>query len=740
LAVASLGGVGLFCELNPILRLTSQVRGMAFTLSPQDRAIVCRGIRLFASEASQSGSSWTPATDLIESYRRCFGSSHYFSAESFDTVVRVRHGLDNLSVSSRAASPFIHLAALSSLVPSSLLIRRGDLRYRNPHELNREPVGFLDLLSIRLERMALDLESISPHSGRIELVAADAKEIPPAPSLSLDAVFTSPPYLNGTNYFRNTKLELWFGREIGSLADLTEFRRKAVTSGILDVHARAADETLPVSVRKSVSDVEEKAYDRRIPRMVEGYFSDISQAFRGVLKHLRPGAPVFIDIGDSVYNGVHVPTDRLLADCLEVLGLELEDRIVVRRRRSFDGSRLTQSLLRFRAARRHEPETPPRASQGLPQASWASFKKDFPHRLGAFRARNWGNPWHSLCSYQGKLKPSLAFHLVRAFAPPGSRVLDPFAGVGTIPFETAMVGSQAWAFEISPPAFYVSWAKLGCVEAIEARATIERLREYLSSQEVSQSEYDKADRIKFNGVVKNYFHPATFREILLARRYFWLHRPANPAQALVLASLLHILHGNRPYALSRRSHPLTPFAPTGPALQKSLISHLSTKVDRSLRVSKGSGFAPGRAVLQDATRPWPKEVTDLDCIITSPPFFASTRFFMGNWMRLWFTGWEEADFREKPGAFIDVRQLTSFRAYDSFFQLAHDRLVPGGRIVLHLGLSHKCDMARELSQVSARQFEVEDLAVESVVNQETHGETGKGTVTAHQYLVLKRKR
>jgi hypothetical protein len=42
----------------------------------------------------------------------------------------------------------------------------------------------------------------------------------------------------------------------------------------------------------------------------------------------------------------------------------------------------------------------------------------------------------------------------------------------------------------------------------------------------------------------------------------------------VFASLLHVLHGNRPYALSRRSHPLTPYAPTGPVEYKSLLRKL----------------------------------------------------------------------------------------------------------------------------------------------------------------------
>ena len=41
---------------------------------------------------------------------------------------------------------------------------------------------------------------------------------------------------------------------------------------------------------------------------------------------------------------------------------------------------------------------------------------------------------------------------------------------------------------------------------------------------------------------------------------------------------------------------------------------------------------------QDATEWWPADVNELDAVITSPPFFDSTRFYLGNWMRLWFCG------------------------------------------------------------------------------------------------------
>jgi hypothetical protein len=203
-----------------------------------------------------------------------------------------------------------------------------------------------------------------------------------------------------------------------------------------------------------------------------------------------------------------------------------------------------------------------------------------------------------------------------------------------------------------------------------------------------------------------------------------------------LAALLHILHGNRPYALSRRSHPITPFAPTGPAEYRALLPHLREKVSRSFEVARPAEFVEGRVFYQDATAWWPQEVDQLDAIITSPPFFDSTRFYLANWMRLWFCGWEATDFKSQPRAFVDERQKQGFEIYAPVFRQARERLRPGGVMVLHLGKSKKCDMARSLTGIATRWFRVVDVYTETVGHCESHGIRDKGTVTAHQFLVL----
>jgi hypothetical protein len=147
-------------------------------------------------------------------------------------------------------------------------------------------------------------------------------------------------------------------------------------------------------------------------------------------------------------------------------------------------------------------------------------------------------------------------------------------------------------------------------------------------------------------------------------------------------------------------------------------------------------FVAGKCLFQDATAAWPRQVDGLDAIITSPPFFDSTRFYLANWMRLWFCGWDDQDFREKPRGFIDELQKSDFTIYEPIFRQARERLRHGGVMVLHLGKSRKCDMAQSLVNLARTWFSVADVFSESVEHCESHGIRDKGTVVEHTYMVL----
>jgi hypothetical protein len=739
----TLGLDAAYAEVNPICQEVTAAKLNALSLADDTRRQVVEMLRELGTDFSRQLHRASPDPVLESSYAAVFGNSEFFDPHVFKLILRTRTWVDQIQQTTPIVASFAAIAALRSLIPASRLIRRGDLRFKTAAEANKLNVDFVVAVQESLNMVASDIADLRPGTGRSRFVGDDAKSLRKADVVGVSALITSPPYLNGTNYFRNTKVELWFLRRLRTRADLSDFRYQAVTAGINDVTVRKAEARRGVfasnKVARIVDRIERSAYDRRIPQMVATYFGDIFLAFKSCVPHLDPGALVAVDIGDSCYGDVHVPTDDVLAGMLEGMNCRLDDRVVLRERLSRGGHPLRQTLQIFR---RNRSSPRPERTRGTARHQWINkweqFKSELPQQKGDMARRNWGHPLHSLCSYQGKLKPAIAHLLVDIFVPARGRVLDPFAGVGTIPLEAALSGRTAFGFDISPPALEITRAKLGVPDIGACAAVINDLAAAIANFRMTATLRRRADAVRFNGAIEDYFHAETFREIIGAREYFLCHPPATDAASMVFASLLHILHGNRPYALSRTSHPITPFAPSGPTTYRALLPRLRGKVARSFVRERDPGFTPGTAFAQDATKPWPEAVRDLDTIITSPPFFDSTRFHTGNWMRLWFAGWEAADFKTRPLDFVDERQKRSFDVYGPIFASAAERLKPDGIFVLHLGHSRKCDMAAAMTPIAATAFRIADQFTESVAHCESHGVRDKGTVTAHQYLILER--
>ncbi len=726
----SLGKLGLYSDVNPLCRMIIEAKSIASQLPSQERGNLVASLQVLANEIKRDGLNSSADAEIKESYKACFGNSVFFSPENFELVLKARTFVDEIQ--SEQTRLFVEIAAVRSLIPASLLIRRGDLRFKNEKELSKGTAKLIDVFCDSIALIADDISSMRPSSGSVQCIGESA--LATNYIHKIDAVVTSPPYLNGTNYFRNTKVELWFTRQLKDKAGLRAFRHEAVTAGINDVtkgKSQLRDEVYQsLRLDEIVKVVTESAYDVRIPMMVRGYFNDLFATFERIVPQLNKDGVVAVDIGDSSYAGVHVPTDDLLIELMEQLGLRKIDEVVLRERMSRSGFKLSQKLLVF------DKPSSTKKNRRLP-TKWSAFKKNLPHQTGEMAARNWGNQLHSLCSYQGKLKPAIANLLVDSLVPNNGTVLDPFSGVGTIPFEAALSGRMSFGFDISPSAFHISNAKVTRQKRDEVKPLLEQLSEYIAKYQLRESDLDEAKRISFNSSVVDYFHPDTMAEILAARSFF-LQPRTDPAFSLLQACMQHILHGNRPYALSRRSHPITPYAPSGDFEYRGLMERLTAKVERSLSHDLGSSFVDGQIWNIDCTSRWPDEVNELDAVITSPPFFDSTRFYLANWMRLWFSGWDRSSFDIRPQEFIDERQKKGFNVYDAIFRSSAERMKKGAYFALHLGKSKKCDMAEEIQKISKPYFRIADVFTESVEHCESHGFRDKGTVTGHQYLVLER--
>ena len=732
----------VYSEVNPLLQFLISVKIKVLKASKTERNKLNSRLLEILKKFPNSICNFKENEDLKSSYERVFSNSKYFPKDNLSDLLKLRSFIDIIKLEDELLADLITIATLSILLPVSFLKKAGDVRFKTKKDIDKGIPKLNDLLPEKLVEIAEDVINFDyTLKKNHEHILSNAKNIGRINELKVGAIVTSPPYLNGTNYFRNTKVELWFLRFLQNESDLRYYRDQALTSGINDVKKEYAKiNGIDISskskiLKATLIELNKNSYDSRIPIMAKSYFEDMYHVFNDVRPSLQPKSKVIIDIGDSIFGNIHIKTDEILIEILTGIGYKLIDNKILRKRRSRNKEILTQTLLIFESSNAIVRKNGVKGKFKWSK-NWNTFKEIIPHQQSPFSSRNWGHNNHSLCSYQGKLKPAIAHHLVNTFVPREGTVLDPFSGVGTIPFEAALAGKKSYGIDISLPAYYISSAKVGTLEQSACDKYVNKLNDFISANTCIKSELEETRTFGFNKTLAEYYEEETLKEILLARRFFKENIPTTDSEMLVISSLLHILHGNRPYALSRRSHPIVPYAPSGEFEYKNLITKVNEKINRVLKEDIPINYRRGKIFNQDTTTIWPQEITDLDAIITSPPFFDSTRFYLANWIRIWFTGWSDIDFKYQPNSFVDEKQKKDFAIYESIFRQGRERLKKDGVFVLHLGKSVKCDMAQELMKVSKRWFRTVDLFDESVAHCESHGFKDKGTVTSHQYLVL----
>lgn len=347
-AADSMGCNTVYSEINPLLRLMIAAKLKVMETSCDDRKVLARQLLSIAESIVESAQRYELNVELKEHYQKTFGSSAYFPEKELETILRLRSYIDDARNYDCLLGDLLDIGVLSCLLPVSFLKKQGDVRFRT--EAERKNMSCMaDILPSKIREIAEDVGNPDIHiSHKHTMITANAKCIGRIPRVDISDVITSPPYLNGTNYFRNTKLELWFMGELKGKGNLRSFRNEALTSGINDVIMKSS--STPMDYHSPLLDntlekLEVNAYDSRIPKMTECYFNEMFQLFSGLSRHLLPNANVLIDLGDSIFSNVHIKTDRILVEVLKCIGLECEERLVLRQRRSRGGGMLSQVLL-----------------------------------------------------------------------------------------------------------------------------------------------------------------------------------------------------------------------------------------------------------------------------------------------------------------------------------------------------------------------------------------------------------
>ena len=200
----------------------------------------------------------------------------------------------------------------------------------------------------------LRILSNSPVTVAGKVRKGDARTLRGIRSASVDAVITSPPYLNAIDYLRGHKLALvWLG--YGS-SDIS--RIKCLGVGARTQHERHASKRVSEITRlASISELPPK-----IDRVVRPYAYDMMACLRQTHRVLRPNGYAVYVVSNSVLRGAEIDTARIIEETASDAGLLLEGRYmreIPRERRylpppqtanddQLAGRMRTESVLRFR--------------------------------------------------------------------------------------------------------------------------------------------------------------------------------------------------------------------------------------------------------------------------------------------------------------------------------------------------------------------------------------------------------
>ena len=274
----------------------------------------------------------------------------------------------------------------------------------------------------------------------------------------------------------------------------------------------------------------------------------------------------------------------------------------------------------------------------------------------------------------------MASSLVAQFTKAGDLLYDPFSGSGTVALEAWFAGRRVIANDLSPYAYLLTRAKLfPCRKLDSALKQIHR-----SGVEVARECRD-VDLRNIPAWVRRFFHPQTLRETVA-----WGTVLKRKRQWFLLASLMGILHHQRPGFLSYPSSHAVPYLRTKkfprhrfPELYayRSIQNRLEAKVARAFRRRPQLDFEVSRfCFCKDAAQLSPLE--PVDAIITSPPYMRLLEYARDNRLRLWFLGirdWKELDTVVSPD------ESTFLALMERCFAQWKNSLKQGGLCVLIIG-------------------------------------------------------
>lgn len=225
---------------------------------------------------------------------------------------------DGDSHEDQASLNLIRLALSRIIVtkePRASLAR--DTSHSRPHKvLEESEFHVLPAFEKSIELLRIRLKEQPPIS-EAEVEWGDARRLETIAAGSIDAVITSPPYLNAIDYLRGHRLALvWLGYK---LKQLRHIRSTSIGA------ERAPDDPITSSlfmrIRSAMGNLDELPNRYRL--IIDRYVEDLYKMTSEVARVLRPKGTATLVVGNSCLKGTFIANAAGVAEAANVVGLTL---------------------------------------------------------------------------------------------------------------------------------------------------------------------------------------------------------------------------------------------------------------------------------------------------------------------------------------------------------------------------------------------------------------------------------
>jgi hypothetical protein len=197
---------------------------------------------------------------------------------------------------------FLTLALMNAAMRASYAIKDGAVV-----KIYKRPVPpFRKFYKRAIRGMIRQLEGLSPGQSQSMVRIGDARRLEFLDDESIDAIITSPPYLNKIEYTAVYSIE--YSLFLGSV-------RLDPVRSYIGMNVKNVKDVLP-----------------DLPVIAQAYFSDMKLSLMEMHRVLRKGGKIALVVAGGVFRDCIVESDLLLARLAEEIGLKVERILAVNKR------------------------------------------------------------------------------------------------------------------------------------------------------------------------------------------------------------------------------------------------------------------------------------------------------------------------------------------------------------------------------------------------------------------------